>query len=73
MLGIDVSKATLTGTLVQARDRRPEWEMTVPNTVAGVAPAECAAPHRSVRGWSSRRVSTAGWSWRRALPPGDRC
>jgi transposase len=36
-LGIDVSKATLTGTLVRARDRRPEWEMTVPNTAAGIA------------------------------------
>ena len=37
MLGIDVSKATLTGTLIIARDQRPQWEMTVPNTAAGIA------------------------------------
>jgi transposase len=37
MLGIDVSKATLTGTLILARDQRPQWEMTVPNTAAGIA------------------------------------
>ncbi len=37
MLGIDVSKATLTGTLVVARDQRPLWEMTVPNNAVGIA------------------------------------
>jgi transposase len=37
MLGIDVSKATLTGTLMLDRGQRPQWEMTVPNTPAGIA------------------------------------
>ena len=37
MLGIDVSKASLTTTFLVARDQRPLWEMTVPNTPAGIA------------------------------------
>jgi transposase len=37
MLGIDVSKASLTCTLLMARDQRPDWEMTVPNSAAGIA------------------------------------
>jgi transposase len=37
MLGIDVSKASLTTTLLAARDQRPVWELTVPNTPAGIA------------------------------------
>ena len=36
MLGIDVSKATLTGTLLVTRDQPPVWAMTVPNTPAGI-------------------------------------
>lgn len=35
MLGIDVSKATLVTTLLDGRRRR-RWELTVPNTAAGV-------------------------------------
>jgi transposase len=37
MLGIDVSKATLTCTLLAARDRPPLWQANVPNTPAGIA------------------------------------
>lgn len=37
MLGIDVSKATLSCTLLLARDQPPQWEGTVPNTPAGIA------------------------------------
>lgn len=37
MLGIDVSKATLTCTLVHPRDQRVCWEATVPNTATGIA------------------------------------
>jgi transposase len=37
MLGIDVSKATLTCTLLAARDRPPLWQGSVPNTPAGIA------------------------------------
>lgn len=35
MLGIDVSKAALTGTLLDAASQ-PQWTMTVPNSRAGV-------------------------------------
>jgi transposase len=37
MLGIDVGKATLSCTLLLARDQPPRWELTVPNTPAGIA------------------------------------
>ena len=37
MLGIDVSKATLTCALVTAHDHPPHWEASVPNTPAGIA------------------------------------
>jgi len=37
MLGIDVSKATLTCTLVEPHTHRVCWETTVPNTTAGIA------------------------------------
>jgi transposase len=37
MLGIDVSKETLTCALLSAADRRLCWEMTVPNTAHGIA------------------------------------
>jgi len=37
MLGVDVSKATLTCTLVEPLGHRVSWEMTVPNTTAGIA------------------------------------
>ena len=36
MLGIDVSKATLTCTLLEPASRRPLWEKTVDNSEAGV-------------------------------------
>ncbi len=36
MLGIDVSKEDLVCTLVDPKTRKPRWEKTVPNTVAGV-------------------------------------
>lgn len=36
MIGIDVSKATLAVTCLNPADQRVCWEMTVPNTVAGV-------------------------------------
>jgi transposase len=36
MLGIDVSKQTLTGTLLAPTDRRCRWQGSVPNTPAGV-------------------------------------
>lgn len=37
MLGIDVSKATLTCAFVEAQSRQCQWETSVPNTAAGVA------------------------------------
>ena len=36
MLGIDVSKETLTGALLSAADRRLCWEVSVPNTDQGI-------------------------------------
>lgn len=36
MLGIDVSKETLTAAFVMAQTRRCAWEMTVPNTAQGI-------------------------------------
>jgi transposase len=36
MLGIDVSKETLTVACVAAQTRRCAWEMTIPNTVRGI-------------------------------------
>jgi len=36
MLGIDVSKETLTAAFVTAQTRRCAWEMTVPNTAQGI-------------------------------------
>lgn len=36
MLGIDVSKATVTATLLVSRDQPPLWVMTVQNTPAGI-------------------------------------
>lgn len=44
MLGLDVSKATLAGTLVEARSRRVLWEQTVPNTADGVQHLLAASP-----------------------------
>jgi transposase len=37
MLGIDVSKATVTCTLLASREQLPVWEMSVPNTPTGIA------------------------------------
>jgi transposase len=37
MLGIDVSKARLTCTLLTSRDQPPLWQANVPNTPAGIA------------------------------------
>ena len=37
MLGIDVSKATLSCTLLVTRDQPPVWQHTLPNTPAGIA------------------------------------
>lgn len=36
MLGIDVSKASLVTTLLDGPSQRRQWELTVPNTTAGV-------------------------------------
>lgn len=36
MLGIDVSKATLTCTCVEPHSQRPRWNTTVPNNAAGI-------------------------------------
>lgn len=45
MFGIDVSKATLSGTLVDPQQRRPLWTLTVPHTPDGIRTLLARTPH----------------------------
>jgi transposase len=47
MLGLDVSKASLSATLVDPTTRLVQWQKTVPNTPAGVGQLLVLTPPRS--------------------------
>ncbi len=77
MLGIDVSKATLTCTLLVSHDQPPVWEMTVPNTPAGISrligrsAPECAWVVEPTGRYSHALVAQASAAGRQVLlaPP----